>query len=150
MKVVLQRVAEAAVRINDEVVGEISSGFVILLGIETEDDESDIDWLTGKISKLRVFSDEDGLMNYSINDIGGDALIISQFTLHAKTKKGTRPSFIYAARPEQAIPLYQEFIQSMKSLINGDVATGEFGADMQVSLINDGPVTLVIDSKNRV
>lgn len=150
MKVVLQRVAEAAVRINDEVVGEISSGFVILLGIETEDDESDIDWLTGKISKLRVFSDEDGLMNYSINDIGGDALIISQFTLHAKTKKGTRPSFIHAARPEQAIPLYQKFIQSMKSLINGDVATGEFGADMQVSLVNDGPVTLVIDSKNRV
>jgi D-tyrosyl-tRNA(Tyr) deacylase len=149
MKVVLQRVSHAAVSIEGRTVGEIGNGFVILLGIETKDHQEEVEWLTQKISKLRVFSDESGQMNHSINDIKGDVLIISQFTLHAKTKKGNRPSFIHAARPEQAIPLYENFITALGHLIEGRIATGEFGANMQVSLTNDGPVTIVIDSQNR-
>ena len=137
--------------ISGEVCGAIDQGFLVLLGIETEDDASDVDWLIGKITKMRVFSDDGGLMNRSLLDVGGEALVVSQFTLHASTKKGNRPSFIRAARPEQAIPLYKQFVSSMKDVIGESrVATGEFGADMQVRLTNDGPVTIPIDSRNRV
>ena len=137
--------------ISGEVCGSIDQGFLVLLGIETEDDASDVDWLIGKITKMRVFSDDGGLMNRSLLDVGGEALVVSQFTLHASTKKGNRPSFIRAARPEQAIPLYKQFVSSMKDVIGESrVATGEFGADMQVRLTNDGPVTIPIDSRNRV
>ncbi|MGB1102430.1 MAG: D-aminoacyl-tRNA deacylase [Crocinitomicaceae bacterium] len=149
MRVVLQRVSEANVRIDHTIVGRIEQGYVILLGIETEDTNTDVDWLVSKISKLRVFADENGQMNCSINDINGDALIISQFTLHAKTKKGNRPSFIKAARPEQAIPLYESFIEKLDQEIKGNIASGSFGADMKVSLVNDGPVTICIDTKQK-
>jgi D-tyrosyl-tRNA(Tyr) deacylase len=150
MLAVLQRVREARVTIEDRIAGEIGSGMLILLGIEEADDETDVEWLGGKLVKLRIFSDEAGLMNLSLNDVGGSALIVSQFTLHASTKKGNRPSFIRAARPEKAIPLYEMFIKKMKVLLGeAHVATGAFGADMQVSLVNDGPVTIPIDSRNR-
>ena len=150
MLAILQRVSEATVTIDGKVHGEITQGFLILLGIETADDASDVDWLANKIVKMRIFSDEAELMNRSLEDIGGQALIVSQFTLHAGTKKGNRPSFIRAARPEQAIPLYEAFIEAMRSQLGPDkIATGEFGADMQVALINDGPVTIPIDSRNR-
>lgn len=149
MRVVLQRVSEANVRIDHTIVGRIEQGYVILLGIETEDTNTDVDWLVSKIRKLRVFADENGQMNCSINDINGDALIISQFTLHAKTKKGNRPSFIKAATPEQAIPLYESFIEKLDQEIKGNIASGSFGADMKVSLVNDGPVTICIDTKQK-
>lgn len=150
MLAILQRVREASVRIDSTVVGAIDLGFLILLGIETADEAIDVEWLTNKIVKMRLFADEEGLMNRSLQDIGGQALIVSQFTLHASTKKGNRPSFIRAARPEQAIPLYESFIAGMQEQLGPDkIATGEFGADMQVQLINDGPVTVPIDSRNR-
>ena len=150
MLAVLQRVREARVTIEDRIAGEIGSGMLILLGIEEADDETDVEWLGGKLVKLRIFSDQAGLMNLSLRDVGGSALIVSQFTLHASTKKGNRPSFIRAARPEKAIPLYEMFIEKMKVLLGeAHVATGAFGADMQVSLVNDGPVTIPIDSRNR-
>ncbi|PZD77709.1 D-aminoacyl-tRNA deacylase [Mesonia sp. K7] len=149
MRVVIQRVSEASVKINQRIAGAIQQGFLILLGIENEDTQEDVDWLCKKIVNLRVFPDEEGLMNKSLLDIDGKVLLISQFTLHASTKKGNRPSFIKAAKPEVAIPLYESFKISLESLLRKEVATGEFGADMKVSLINDGPVTIIIDSKNK-
>jgi len=149
MRIVIQRVREASVTVEEQVVSSIGIGFLILLGIEAEDTAEDIEWLCGKISKLRVFSDEEGAMNRSIIDVDGDVIVVSQFTLHASTKKGNRPSFIKAARPDVAIPLYQQFVQQLQKDLNKKVQTGTFGAMMEVSLINDGPVTIVIDSKNR-
>ena len=148
MRVVLQRVSEANVRIDGKVHGKITSGLVLLLGIEQNDNNEDIDWLLNKIVSMRIFPDAEGKMNLSLEEIQGELLIISQFTLHASTKKGNRPSFIKAARPETAIPLYENFIHEAKHKV-AKVATGEFGADMKVQLINDGPVTIIIDSKNR-
>ena len=150
MLAIIQRVREARVTSEERVTGEIEQGLLILLGIEDADDETDVEWLSGKLVKMRIFSDDAGLMNLSLNDVKGSVLIVSQFTLHASTKKGNRPSFIRAARPEKAIPLYEKFIQAMKGLLGeAHVATGAFGADMQVSLVNDGPVTIPIDSRNR-
>ncbi|MFC5050008.1 D-aminoacyl-tRNA deacylase [Rubritalea spongiae] len=149
MRAVIQRVSSASVTIAGEISGEIQQGFLILLGIEAADTQEDIDWLTGKIARMRVFADDAGLMNLSITDISGSALVVSQFTLHANTKKGNRPSFIRAARPEQAKPMYEDFMQALGNLIEIPCQSGEFGADMQVNLVNDGPVTIIIDSKNR-
>ena len=149
MRALLQRVSEGRVTIDGKVSGEIGAGLVVLLGIEAADDESDVDWLVGKICRMRIFGDEEGLMNRSLQDIGGDALVVSQFTLHASTKKGNRPSFIKAARPEQAIALYETMITALARELSRSVATGEFGADMKVTLVNDGPVTIWVDSRNR-
>ncbi|PHR17408.1 MAG: D-tyrosyl-tRNA(Tyr) deacylase [Fluviicola sp.] len=149
MRILIQRTSEASVRINGEIHGEIERGLVVLLGIETEDTQDDIDWLVRKLIALRIFNDSDGKMNNSVADINGEFLVISQFTLHASTKKGNRPSYIKAARPEIAIPLYEEFIRILRKESTLTVATGIFGADMKVQLINDGPVTIWIDSKNR-
>ena len=148
MKVVIQRAREASVSIDSSVYSEISEGLLILLGIEPTDDVDDIDWLINKISNLRIFNDDKGIMNLSVLDVQGSILIVSQFTLHASTKKGNRPSYIKAARPEIAIPLYEEFI-AKTSALGLNVATGKFGADMSVSLVNDGPVTIIIDSKQK-
>ena len=147
MRVVIQRVKKADVTIDNVVVGKIEEGLLILLGIEHEDTSSEIPWLCNKVSQLRIFSDDEGKMNKSVIDIDGNALVISQFTLHSSTKKGNRPSFIKAARPEQAIPLYEEFVSVLSATLGKKVETGEFGGDMKVSLINDGPVTIIIDSK---
>ncbi|MCG8575621.1 MAG: D-aminoacyl-tRNA deacylase [Flavobacteriales bacterium] len=149
MKVVIQRVAEASVSIEQKIEGQIGKGLLILLGIGLEDSQEDIDWLCKKIVNLRIFSDDEGLMNLSIGDVEGDVLLISQFTLHAKTKKGNRPSYIKAAPPELAIPLYEKFIERLSTELGKKIQTGEFGANMQVSLINDGPVTIVIDTKQK-
>jgi D-tyrosyl-tRNA(Tyr) deacylase len=149
MRVVIQRASEASVTIDDQVRGKIGLGFVVLLGIEDTDTAEDIEWLCGKIARLRVFNDDDGLMNNSLADVGGGVLVISQFTLHASTKKGNRPSFTRAAKPEVAIPLYEQFIATLERELGQAVQAGEFGADMKVALINDGPVTLTIDTKNR-
>jgi len=150
MKAVIQRVSKASVTIDGNQVSEIANGLLILLGIEADDDTTDIEWLSKKISNLRIFNDENGVMNNSLIESGGDAIIVSQFTLQASTKKGNRPSYIKAARPEIAIPLYEQFILSFEKQINKKVGTGEFGADMKVELLNDGPVTIIIDSKNRI
>ncbi len=149
MRIVLQRVSEAFVTIEGKVKGSIGWGFLILLGIEAEDNQADIDWLCGKIARLRVFSDDEGKMNRSLEGIGGEVLVISQFTLHASTKKGNRPSYIKAAPPDIAIPLYEAFLKTLEQNLGKPVSSGEFGADMKVALINDGPVTLTIDTKNR-
>jgi D-tyrosyl-tRNA(Tyr) deacylase len=149
MRVVLQRVSEASVTIDQKIKGKIGLGILILLGIEEEDSNQDIEWLVQKITQLRIFSDENGKMNLSIQELKGEFLVISQFTLHASTKKGNRPSYIKAARPETAIPLYERFIMELKTVSTLKVEEGIFGADMKVSLINDGPVTILIDSKNR-
>ena len=149
MRAVVQRVKEASVVVDGTIISEINNGFLILLGIETEDTPSDINWLAGKIARLRVFSDENGAMNNDIGDINGNCIVVSQFTLHASTKKGNRPSFIKAARPEIALPLYENFVHQLETELGRNVQTGEFGAMMNVSLINDGPVTIIIDSKNR-
>jgi len=149
MRIVLQRVSEACVNINGEIKGQIGKGLLVLLGIEAEDTLEDIDWLINKVNNLRIFEDVEGKMNLSIQDINGDILVISQFTLFASTKKGNRPSFIKAAKPDVAISLYEIFLQRIKTVSNLNVASGEFGADMKVSLCNDGPVTIIIDSKNR-
>ncbi len=149
MKVVIQRVSEASVSIQKKVKADIGKGMLILLGIEEADAEEDISWLTSKIAKLRIFDDEQGIMNLNIQQIEGEILLISQFTLHASTKKGNRPSYIKAARPEKAIPLYKTFINQLQSIIDKPIKTGEFGAEMAVQLVNDGPVTIIIDSKNR-
>lgn len=150
MRVVIQRVSEASVDINGQTVGKIGKGLLILLGITHEDNHEDIEYLIRKIIPLRIFNDEDEKMNLSLDDVGGEILVVSQFTLHAKTKKGTRPSYINAAGPEVAIPLYQKFIADLKHSIGKDkVSTGEFGAMMQVNLINEGPVTIIIDSKSK-
>jgi D-tyrosyl-tRNA(Tyr) deacylase len=149
MRAVIQRVTRAAVIINNKNVANIDKGLLVLLGIEPEDTQEDIIWLSGKISRLRIFDDENGVMNLSINDSNGDAIVVSQFTLHASTKKGNRPSYIKAARPEIAIPLYESFVQQLQQDLGKDIQTGEFGAYMQLDFINDGPVTLLIDTKNR-
>jgi len=149
MRVVLQRVSSASVTIGEHLKSSIGCGLLILLGIEHDDTPEDIDWLCKKISALRIFPDEAGLMNRSVQDIGGDCLVVSQFTLHASTKKGNRPSFIRAARPETAVPMYELFVQTLQLESGRPVLTGEFGADMKVALVNDGPVTIWMDSKNR-
>ena len=149
MRVVIQRVSEASVTIDNCITGQIGLGFLILLGIEPEDTDADVDWLTSKVCGLRVFSDANGLMNESILDKEGEILVISQFTLYASTKKGNRPSFLKAAKPDTAIPLYEKFLGELSKKINKPVEKGEFGADMKVALVNDGPVTIMIDSKNR-
>ncbi len=149
MRIVIQRVKQASVVVEDKVISSIEKGFLILLGIENNDTQDDIDWLTGKIAKLRVFGDENGAMNLSISDVGGEIIVVSQFTLFASTKKGNRPSFIKSAKPQTAVPLYESFIQSLEISMENKVQTGKFGAMMDVSLINDGPVTILIDSKNR-
>lgn len=149
MIAVLQRVSEAAVRIEGRVKGEIGQGLLVLLGITHTDTAEDIDWLSKKLVNMRIFGDAEGKMNLALPDVGGDILLISQFTLHASTRKGNRPSFIEAARPETAIPLYEEMIKALETEFQKPIRTGEFGADMKVSLVNDGPVTIVIDSKNR-
>ena len=149
MRVVIQRVSEASVKIREEVKSSIKKGLLIFLGIEKNDGTEDVIWLSKKIAQLRIFSDERGLMNRSILETKGELLVVSQFTLHAKTKKGNRPSYIKAAKPEKAIPLYTCFLQKLEQLLGKPVAKGEFGADMKVSLINDGPVTIIIDTKNK-
>jgi D-aminoacyl-tRNA deacylase len=150
MIVVIQRVSESSVRIDGKVKGEIGVGLMVLLGIEDADTQEDIDWLSKKLVNLRVFPDENGVMNKSILEAGGDILLISQFTLHASTKKGNRPSYIKAAKPDFAIPMYEKFILATEKELGKSIQTGEFGADMKVALVNDGPVTIIIDSKNRV
>jgi D-aminoacyl-tRNA deacylase len=149
MRVVIQRVKEASVTIESMMKAAIGPGLLIFIGIEEADNQEDIDWLSGKIVRLRIFSDEQGLMNKSVQDIQGGILVISQFTLHASTKKGNRPSFIRAAKPEISIPLYNQFLDQLEKDFNGEVKTGEFGAEMQVNLVNDGPVTIEMDTKNR-
>lgn len=149
MRAVIQRVSKASVTINENKVSEIKNGLLILLGIEERDTNEDIEWLSKKVVNLRIFNDENGVMNKSLIDENGDAIVVSQFTLHASTKKGNRPSYIYAAKPKTAIPLYEQFIAALELQLNKKVGTGQFGADMQVELINDGPVTIVIDSKQK-
>ena len=149
MRALIQRVQEATVSIAKEPHSRIGKGLLVLLGIESDDTEEDVSWLTGKVAKIRIFDDGSGHMNLSLADIDGEMLVVSQFTLHANTKKGNRPSFIRAARPEHAIPLYEKFISALEMEISKPVSTGEFGAEMQISLTNDGPVTIWIDSRNR-
>lgn len=149
MKAVVQRVSEASVTIGGTVKSNIATGVLILLGIEEADTTEDLEWLAGKIARLRIFGDENGVMNLSLQDTKGDAIVVSQFTLHASTKKGNRPSYIKAARPETAIPLYEQFVKQLEGELGKPVLTGEFGADMKVTLVNDGPVTIIIDTKNK-
>ena len=149
MRVVIQRVSSASVTIDGKMKSSIEKGLLVLLGIEDADTNEDIEWLSGKITRLRIFGDETGAMNLSVADVNGEILLISQFTLHANTKKGNRPSFLKAAKPPTAIPLYEQFITQLEKDLKKTIQTGEFGADMKVNLINDGPVTIVIDSKNR-
>ncbi len=149
MKAVIQRVSKASVTINGLVKSSINEGLLILLGIEDADTNEDIEWLSGKIINLRIFADEQGIMNLSVKDCNGDIILVSQFTLHASTKKGNRPSYIKAAKPDVAIPIYEKMIQQLQSDLGKSIQTGEFGADMKVELLNDGPVTIIIDTKNR-
>ena len=149
MKVVIQRVSQSSVAIDSKIIAEIQKGLLILVGIEDSDSQEDIDWLVGKITKIRVFEDENQVMNLSVQDVEGDIIVVSQFTLHASTKKGNRPSYIKAAKPDIAIPLYEKFVKSIELVLAKKVQTGVFGADMKVSLINDGPVTIIMDSKNK-
>lgn len=149
MKAVIQRVSSASVTIDDKIVADIRHGLLILLGIEEADTTEDILWLTSKIGNLRIFGDENGVMNLSVKDIDGEIIVVSQFTLHASTKKGNRPSYIKAAKPEIAIPLYENFVVQMELEIGKKIQTGQFGANMKVALINDGPVTILIDTKNK-
>lgn len=149
MKAVIQRVSEASVTVEGEIVSQIGEGLLILVGIENEDSEEDIEWLSKKIVNMRIFNDENGVMNNSILAMKGDAIVVSQFTLQANTKKGNRPSYIKAAKPEIAIPIYEKFVQEFEGQIGKSVGTGVFGADMKVRLLNDGPVTIIIDSKNK-
>ena len=149
MRALIQRVTSASVHIDGNEFSKIDNGLLVLLGIEDEDSESDIDWLSSKISQMRIFDDGNGLMNLSVNDINGKILVVSQFTLHASTKKGNRPSFIRASKPNHAIPMYEEFIINLTEKVQNEVHTGEFGASMQIKLVNDGPVTIWIDSRNR-
>ncbi len=149
MRAVIQRVSYASVSIDRQEKARIENGLLILLGIEEADSQEDLEWLSGKISRLRIFQDQQGIMNLSLTEVGGEALVISQFTLHSSTRKGNRPSYIRAARPESAIPLYEQFINQLSDDIGQEVKSGEFGAYMQVELLNDGPVTIIIDTKNR-
>jgi D-tyrosyl-tRNA(Tyr) deacylase len=149
MRAVIQRVRKSSVEIDGKIEGQIGQGLNVLVGVGQDDTEEDANWLAAKIGALRIFNDSDGLMNLSINEVGGDILAISQFTLHAKTKKGTRPSFIRAAKPDLAVPLYEHFLKVLRMEVQGRVETGVFGADMKVSIENDGPVTILIDTKNK-
>jgi D-tyrosyl-tRNA(Tyr) deacylase len=149
MKVVIQRVSSSSVTIDAKIVAEIQKGLLVLVGIEDSDTPEDISWLTSKIVNLRIFGDENEVMNLSVKDIDGDIIVVSQFTLHALTKKGNRPSYIKASKPEIAVPMYEEFVAQMQKDLGKKVQTGVFGADMKVALLNDGPVTILIDSKNR-
>lgn len=149
MKVVLQRVSSASVTISEKIVAQIDNGLLVLVGIEDADTQEDIHWLCKKIVNLRIFADENDVMNCSVKDVEGDVILVSQFTLHANTKKGNRPSYIKASKPEIAIPLYDDFVQQMVLELGKKIQSGKFGADMKVALVNDGPVTIVIDSKNK-
>lgn len=149
MKAVIQRVSQSSVTINEQVVAQIQNGLLVLIGIEVADNQEDINWLSSKIAGLRIFPDNNNVMNLSLKDINGDLIVVSQFTLHAATKKGNRPSYIKASKPEIAIPLYESFVQQMELELGKKIQTGQFGADMKVSLINDGPVTIIIDTKNK-
>ena len=149
MRALIQRVSSASVQIDNKVFSKIGNGLLVLLGVEDEDSDSDIDWLSSKISQMRIFDDKNDHMNLSVNDINGEVLVVSQFTLHASTKKGNRPSYIRASKPDHAVPMYEAFILQMKDKILNGVSSGQFGACMQVDLVNDGPVTIWIDSKSR-
>ena len=149
MKVVIQRVSEASVTIDSQIVAQINKGLLILVGIESEDNLEDINWLVSKIVYLRIFGDANNIMNLSVKDIDGEIIVVSQFTLHALTKKGYRPSYIKAAKPEIAIPMYEKFVQLLELELGKKIQTGQFGADMKVALVNDGPVTIIMDSKNK-
>ena len=149
MRAVIQRVLEASVTVEGAIIGQIQQGLMVLVGIVNEDDSADIEWLSNKIIHMRIFNDENGVMNKSLLDVGGAILLVSQFTLHAATKKGNRPSYIAAAKPEISIPLYESMIQQLQKDLGVPIQTGKFGADMKVALINDGPVTIIIDSKNK-
>lgn len=149
MRAVIQRVTSASVSVGNKCISEIGPGLVVLAGIEEEDTEADVEWLASKIVQLRIFNDNNGVMNLAVTDISGSILVISQFTLHAKTKKGNRPSYIRAARPEKAIPLYESFVKKITELTGRETATGEFGAMMNVSLVNNGPVTIIIDTREK-
>jgi D-aminoacyl-tRNA deacylase len=150
MIIVIQRVSQASVTIQSSIYSSIHLGLLVLIGIEEADMGEDIEWLAGKLCNLRIFNDESGVMNKSVMEAGGDLLIVSQFTLHASTKKGNRPSYIKAAKPATAIPLYEKFIETTEGILGKKVKTGQFGADMKIALVNDGPVTILIDSKNRI
>ena len=149
MRAVIQRVSKASVTIDNKIYSQIKNGLLVLVGIEDADTAEDIEWLSGKIVNLRVFNDENGVMNVSVKESNGDILVVSQFTLHASTKKGNRPSYIKASKPEFAIPMYEKFVQQLGNDLGKTVSTGVFGADMKVELLNDGPVTIVIDTKNK-
>ena len=149
MRALIQRVSSASVQIDNKVFSKIGNGLLVLLGVEDEDEDSDIEWLSSKISQMRIFDDKNDHMNLSVNDINGEVLVVSQFTLHASTKKGNRPSYVRASKPDHAVPMYEAFILQMKDKIINGVSSGQFGACMQVDLINDGPVTIWIDSKSR-
>ena len=149
MRAILQRVTQASCTVDGKITGEIKTGFLVLLGVEDEDTTDDLQWLAQKIASMRVFGDENGLMNKSLADVGGDILLISQFTLFASTKKGNRPGFTRAARPDKAIPMYEQMINELEQLTGKKVATGIFGADMKISLLNDGPVTIIMDTKDK-
>ena len=149
MRAVIQRVSEASVTVKGAIIGQIQRGLMVLVGIVNEDDISDIEWLSNKIIHMRIFEDDNGVMNKSLLEVGGEILLVSQFTLHASTKKGNRPSYIAAAKPEVSIPLYEAMIQQLQKDLGASIQTGKFGADMKVALINDGPVTITIDSKNK-
>jgi D-aminoacyl-tRNA deacylase len=149
MRIVIQRVSEAAVRVDGQITGSIGNGLLVLMGVEDADTMEDIEWLSNKIVNIRLFNDADGVMNLSVKEIGGDILLVSQFTLHASTKKGNRPSYIKASKGDFAIPMYEKMIQQLAADLGKPIQTGIFGADMKVSLLNDGPVTIVIDSKNK-
>jgi len=149
MKVVIQRVSSASVTVDNKVISEIQKGLLVLVGIEDADTQEDTNWLCQKIANLRIFGDENEVMNLSVKDVDGDVIVVSQFTLHASTKKGNRPSYIKASKPDVAIPIYENFIQQMEKELGKKVQTGIFGADMKVALLNDGPVTIVMDSKNK-
>ena len=149
MRIFIQRVREASVKVEDKIVGAIGSGLLVLVGIEDADSQEDIEWLSNKIIGLRIFNDADGVMNLGIKDMGGNILLVSQFTLHASTKKGNRPSYIKASKPDFAIPMYEKMIRQLETDLGKSIQTGIFGADMQVHLLNDGPVTIIIDSKNK-
>lgn len=149
MRAVIQRVSKAEVQIDGNQKKSVSQGFVVLVGIENADTQEDVAWLAKKIINLRVFNDEGGVMNKSLEEVGGELMIISQFTLHAKTKKGNRPSYIHAAKPEVAIPIYEAFLKELKAIVSNKMVSGKFGAHMEITLTNDGPVTLIIDTKNK-
>lgn len=149
MKTVIQRVSQASVTINNAIVAKIDNGLLILLGIEDADAQEETDWLVAKIVNLRIFPDENGVMNLSVKEINGEIIVVSQFTLHASTKKGNRPSYIKAAKPEVAVPIYENFVQQLENALGKKVQTGQFGTDMKVALTNDGPVTIIIDTKNK-